>query len=291
MATAALLTSAPSRLYFPLSAAAAFSWTNAPNMYVTRPKSAKGRRRPSFSCSQSLEACPCRALPSPPLPPPHPLVNSRRGSSTKPASGQVSPVEIPELLQQVPLRTSSSLNKYRVLPSIGCRSTGSGAVEAVAEQTDQLKVNEGQEDDPKNKALSGEEGFASVLSGTAVPNEGSSCTQHPPEKLGRRMKQENPLMSALGVEESLREESHLLLAIRSPSGQRFEQHFKPTDSLQTVLAVAEQKLSAQYQCCSIETMEVPRRSFSDLGRSLHECGVLHKSVLCIRRKEQHDAGL
>ncbi|NXE82116.1 UBX10 protein, partial [Cochlearius cochlearius] len=293
MATAAFLNLAPSHRYFPSSPAAAFLWTNAIDMHVARPKSAKGRTRPSFNHSQSVETCPCRVPPSPPPAAPHKLVNSRRTSSTKPAfpPGQVSPEEIPELLQQVPLRTSSSLNKYRVLPSIGWKGVGSAAVEAVAEQTDRLKVSEGREDAPKIKTLSGEQGSASVLSESHVPEEKSSHVQCPPEKPGRKMRQESPLALTLSLEEPPEEVSQLLLAIRSPSGQRFEHHFKPTDSLQTVLAAAEQKMSARYKHCSIETVEVPRRSFSDLTRSLHECGILHKSVLCIRQKEQHDADL
>ncbi|KAM6371680.1 UBX domain-containing protein 10 isoform 1-T3 [Pluvialis apricaria] len=293
MATAALLNLAPSHHYIPSSTAAAFLWTNAVDMHVARPKSAKGRTRPSFNYSQSVEACPFRVPPSLPPAAPHELVNSRRASSTKPAfpSSQVSPEEIPELLQQVPLRTSSSLNKYRVLPSIGRKSIGSGAVEAVAEQTNQLKVSGGQEDTPKIKTLPGEQGSASVLSESNVPDEGGSRAWCTPEKPGRKMSQESTLTLTLSAEELWKEESHLLLAIRSPSGRRFEHHFKPTDSLQTVLAVAEQKMLAKYKRCSIETMEVPRRSFSDLTRSLQECGILHKSVLCIRQKEQRDTDL
>nr|XP_009940058.1 PREDICTED: UBX domain-containing protein 10 [Opisthocomus hoazin] len=296
MATVAFLNLAPSHCYFPSSTTAIFLWTNAVNMHVTRPKSAKGRTRPSFNYSQSVEACPCRVPPAPPPAAPHKLVNSRRASSRKLAfpSGQVSPKEIPELLQQVPLRTSSSLNKYRVLPSIGQKGVGSGAVEAVAEQTDRLKVRGAEEDAQKTKTLSGEQGSASLLSESDVPDAEGSHAQSPPEKPGRKMGQESPSTTTLSLEnleKPPKEESHLLLAIRSPSGQRFEHHFKPTDSLQMVLAVAEQKMSAKYKHCSVETMEVPRRSFSDLTRSIHECGILHKSVLCIRQEEQHDADL
>ncbi|NXH20875.1 UBX10 protein, partial [Bucco capensis] len=248
----------------PLSSAATFSRPNPSTMHVARPKSAKGRRRPSFSCSQSMAACPCQVPPAPPPAPPHDLVNNRRVLSTKAAflAGQVSPEEIPELLQQVPSRSSSSLNKYRVLPSIGWR----GAVE----QTQQLRVRE--EDVPRIKALPGEHGAA---------RRAVCPVQCLPEKPGGKRKPESPWRSTP-------EESHLLLAIRSPSGQRFEHHFKPTDSLQTVLAMAEQRMSAGYKHCSVETMEVPRRSFSDLTRSLQECGILHKSVLCIQQKEQRD---
>ncbi|NWX11485.1 UBX10 protein, partial [Aegotheles bennettii] len=277
MATAALLNFSLSHLSFPLSPAA------APNMHVTRPKSAKGRTRPSLSYSPSVDACPCRAPPS--LPPPHESANTRRALSTKPAfpASRVSPEELPELLQQ-PLRTSCSLNKYRVLPSIG-------AVEALAEQTTQLQVSGARGDIPRSRTLPGEQGSASASSGSDVPSGKGSRQQCPPQKLRRKMRQESPSTSTLSLEEPWKEESRLLLAIRSPSGQRFEHHFKPTDSLQMVLAVAEQKMSTQYKRCSVETMEVPRRSFSDLTRSLRECGILHKSVLCIRQKEQQDAEL
>ncbi|XP_064353173.1 UBX domain-containing protein 10 [Dromaius novaehollandiae] len=291
MATAALLNVAPSDHYFPSSTAAAFFWTTAINMHVTRPKSAKGRTRSSFSYSHRVEAYPCRA-PSPP--PPAAARESGSGRRTLPTklafpSGQVSPEEIPELLQQVPLRTSSSLNKYRVLPSIGRKGSGNSAVEAVTEQTSRLKMSRGQEEAQKIKPLPREQGSASKLSESEEPTEEGSHARCPPEKPGRKMRQESSSLSTLHLEEPLKKEPSLLLAIRSPSGQRFEHHFKPTDSLQAVLAVAEQKTTTKYKHCSVETMEVPRRSFSDLTRSLQECGILHKSVLCILQKEQQEA--
>ena len=81
------------------------------------------------------------------------------------------------------------------------------------------------------------------------------------------------------------EEPRLLLAIRSPSGRRFIRHFRPTDDLQTVVAVAEHKNKATYQHCAVETMEVPRRRFSDLSKSLQDCGIPNKSVLGISQEE------
>ncbi|NWR90713.1 UBX10 protein, partial [Furnarius figulus] len=284
MATVVFLDSAPAQLCLPLSTAA-LPWASTITMHVTRPKSAKGRRRPSFSHPQGVEACPCQVPPSPPAASPRELLSSQRAPLTKPAlpPAKVSPEEIPELLQQVPLKTSCSLNKYRVLPSIGWKGAGSDAVEGLARQTDRLAVNEGQDTPKLSKALPGEQGSASTLSGSATPTAESSHLRCPPEK-GRRMRQESPSTSPLGLEEPL-----VLLAIRSPSGQRFEHHFKPSDSLLTVLAMAGEELLANYQHCSVETMEVPRRSFSDLTKSLQECGILHKSVLCIRQDEQHEA--
>ncbi|POI25518.1 hypothetical protein CIB84_010732 [Bambusicola thoracicus] len=250
-------------------------------MHMTRPKSAKGRTRSTFNYSGTTHTYPC-GVPSSPAAP-HDLQSTRRAPSMKTVfpSGQISPEEIPELLQQVPLRSSSSLNKYRVLPSIGRKG-----VEGAAEQSGHLGARWGQEDDPKTAAPSGDRGSACRPPESRVPNEEALCA---PEKLGRKMRQESPLLSTLSLEEPLQKESHLLLAIRSPSGQRFEHHFKPTDSLQTVLAIAEHQTATKYERCSIETTEVPRRSFRDLSRSLQECGIPHKSVLCIRQAEQQDA--
>ncbi|NWI80157.1 UBX10 protein, partial [Dryoscopus gambensis] len=282
MATAAFLAPAPAQLRFP-PGTAALPWASAITMHVTRPKSAKGQRR-SISHPQGVEACPCHVPSSPPAASPRELLTSRRASLTKPAfpPAQVSPEKIPKLLQHVPLKSSSSLNRYRVLPSIVRKGAGSEAVGALAERTERLEVSEGQQGAPKLiETLSGEQGSASPLSGSDIPAEESSHTRCAPEQRGR---QEGPWMSPASPEEP-----HVLLAVRSPSGQRFEHLFKPSDSLRTVLAVAGQKLLANYQCCSLETVEVPRRSFSDLTKSLRECGILHKSVLCIRQDEQHEA--
>ncbi|NXA75982.1 UBX10 protein, partial [Thryothorus ludovicianus] len=273
MATAAFLGSAPAQLCSP-PGTATLPWASTITMHVTRPKSAKGQR-PSLSHCQDMEACPCHVPSSPPAASPRELVNSWKASLTKPVFPpvQVPPEEIPKLLQQVPLKTCSSLNRYRVLPSIIRRGAGSGTGGALP------GVTEGQ-GQKKPIETSGGQGSASTLSGSDVGTEESSAMHCAPEQWGRQARQQSPVSP---------EEPPVLLAVRSPSGHRFEQHFKPSDTLQTVLAVAGQKLLANYQHCSVETMEVPRRSFSDLTKSLQECGILPKSVLCIRRDEQHDA--
>ncbi|NXP93099.1 UBX10 protein, partial [Passerina amoena] len=285
MAPAAFQASAPAQLRFPLGTATLL-WASTITMHVSRPKSAKGQR-PSLSHRQGTEACPCHVPGSLPAPSPRELVKSRRAPLTKAAfpPARVSPGKIPKLLQQVPLKTSSSLNRYRVLPSIGRKGAGSSAVEALAERANRLEVSEGQEDAPKAiKPFSGGQGSASTLSGSGIPTEESSHVHCAPEQWGGQGRQESPWVLPASLEEP-----QVLLAVRSPSGQRFEHHFKPSDSLQTVLAVAGQKLLGNYQHCSVETMEVPRRSFSDLTKSLQECRILPKSVLCIRQDEQHDA--
>ncbi|XP_074831660.1 UBX domain-containing protein 10 [Carettochelys insculpta] len=291
MATVKSLNIAPSECNSTVGTAEAFIWLpDTINMHVTRPKSAKGRTRSSLNYSHSVEAYSYRVPASPQPAAPYEAASNQRASSTKPSyqSGQVSPDEIPELLQQVPLRTSSSLNKYRVLPSIGRKGLGNSAVETVIEQTNKLKMSSRQEEEQPYKTLPREgkstdiktenEGDRAEYSNVQLPISGKMPL--------RKTRDESSSTSVLNLEEPLKKEPRLLLAVRSPSGQRFEHHFRPTDSLQTVLAVAEQKNTTQYKHCSVETMEVPRRSFPDLTKSLQECGIPHKSVLCILQEEQ-----
>ncbi|KAI3357758.1 hypothetical protein L3Q82_016158 [Scortum barcoo] len=73
----------------------------------------------------------------------------------------------------------------------------------------------------------------------------------------------------------------LLLAIRTPCGRRFQQHFDPSDTLLAVRASAEVRYGARYRQAFIQTMEVPRRTFTDLDLTLGQCGVPNRSVLCI----------
>uniref|UniRef100_A0A8C2DVD7 UBX domain protein 10 n=1 Tax=Cyprinus carpio TaxID=7962 RepID=A0A8C2DVD7_CYPCA len=83
------------------------------------------------------------------------------------------------------------------------------------------------------------------------------------------------------------EESGLLLAIRTPCGQRFKCHFRPTDQLQAVLTAAEAEFGESFDKCMIETMDVPRRTFTNLTITLAQCGVLNKSVLCISQDDSN----
>uniref|UniRef100_A0A8D0G9P9 UBX domain protein 10 n=1 Tax=Sphenodon punctatus TaxID=8508 RepID=A0A8D0G9P9_SPHPU len=289
MATAALLNIPPYECNSTLGTTKAFIWQPYTiNMHVTRPKSAKGRTRSSLNYSHSVEAYSYRVPTSPQPSGPYDAANGRRASSSQQSYHpvQVSPDEIPDLLQQVPSRTSSSLNKYRVLPSISRKDMGKSTVEMVTEQTSKLQMNPRQEEE-QFKAPVGREPASIMTENEGARGEYSKANIPVLEKKPLSVTGEgNLLPSVLNLEAPVGEEPRLLLAIRSPSGQRFEHHFQPTDSLHMVLALAEQKNSTIYRHCSIETMEVPRRSFPDLTKSLQECGILHKSVLCILQKDQ-----
>ncbi|XP_061908666.1 UBX domain-containing protein 10 [Entelurus aequoreus] len=78
----------------------------------------------------------------------------------------------------------------------------------------------------------------------------------------------------------------LLLAVSAPCGGSFEQHFEPSDPLRVVRDSAEVRFGTRYGEVSIATMDVPRRSFRDLERTLVQCGVHDRSVLCIFLSQQ-----
>uniref|UniRef100_A0A670ZIG4 UBX domain protein 10 n=1 Tax=Pseudonaja textilis TaxID=8673 RepID=A0A670ZIG4_PSETE len=261
MAAASPLTISPSERKVPFGIAKSPGWPPLPSvaMHVTRPKSAKGRTRSSLSYSQSLGAYSYQvpSSPQPVSPPGEEAVSGRRAASTQPIPAF--PAEVPDLLQQVPTRTSSSLNKYRVLPSISRKEQRTGAAEVMFEQVGQLPAG-------AQVAAAAEEEQEPQLN---KEREGGSPTT----------------TLTLNLEEPC-EEPRLLLAVRSPSGERFERYFRPTDNLEMVVAVAEQKNAATYQHCRIGTVEVPRRTFSDLSRSLQDCAIHHKSLLCILLDKQ-----
>lgn len=251
-----------------------FLWqSNTLKMHVTRPKSAKGRTRPTLHKPQDTEDSPQRAAsPWPPAVPCESPGSQKPGACAPMSPAQGAAEEICGLLQQGPV--SSSLNKYPVLPSISRRRLQEGAVEMVAKKASSLQLS-------SIRALHQEEACAVKPSkedsrARAGALEGEFITG---------TKKQGP-SRAQNLEEPSDQEPRLLLAVRSPSGQRFIRHFRPTDDLQTVVAVAEQRNKATYRGCSIETMEVPRRRFSDLSRSLQECGIPHKSVLGISQERE-----
>lgn len=259
------------------TAADSYPWQpSSLRMHVTRPKSAKGRKRPNLHRPQGIGDVSPTGLSSssPPRSSGSPS-NQKPGVCTTASPSQGAPDEMPELLQQAPIRTASSLNRYPVLPSINRRSLEDGAVDTVASKTGSLQLSSVQ-------ALHQEEACAAAVKSSQEDSRTQVCALE--KKVTIRTKRQSS-SRASNMEEPSDEEPRLLLAVRSPSGQRFVRYFRPSDDLQTVLEVAEQKNKATYQHCIVETMEVPRRRFSDLTKSLQECGILHKSVLGISQEE------
>ncbi|XP_028615816.1 UBX domain-containing protein 10 [Grammomys surdaster] len=263
----------PERSTVVSTAADSFTWQ--PRMHVIRPKSAKGRKRPNLHRPQGMGDGSSGVLStSPPPCSSGSPGNQKPGVCATVSPSQGTPDEMPELLPQAPIGTASSLNRYPVLPSINRRSLEDGAVDTVSSKTSSLQLSSVQ-------ALYQEEARATVKSS----QEDSRTQVCALEKKFIIQTKRQSSSRASNMEEPSDEEPRLLLAVRSPSGQRFVRYFRPSDDLQTVLEVAEQRNKATYQHCSIETMEVPRRRFSDLTKSLQECSILHKSVLGISQEE------
>ncbi|XP_073512318.1 UBX domain-containing protein 10 [Phyllobates terribilis] len=220
-------------------------------MHVTRPKSAKGRTRTTPQGSTHyMEASPCRSSPIP-------RVSSARALSSPRDN-------IPELLHQLPHRPpSSSLNRYQVLPSIGAAGSGDSAEDELVHRASAMRLASKVRDRHSTKTLYRQQS-GEADSGQTNMEDSTVKVQEPPSA----------------------QEPRLLLAVRSHSGQRFERFFRPSDTLFTVLAAVEEKTGTSCKDCSVESMEVPRRSFIDLSRTIQECGIPNKSVLCIHRLER-----
>ncbi|KAG8429924.1 hypothetical protein GDO86_018805 [Hymenochirus boettgeri] len=231
-------------------------------MHVARPKSAKGRTRTNpQGISHNVETF------SNNVPAPSPRVSTSRSGS------RINQEEIPQLLHQIPSRPpSSSLNRYRVLPSIrmsGCSDKKDE--EELAQQTSAMRLTAGSQE-RQMKALYRDQGQSLDQSREASQRHDKSL--------------DNPSsLVTLNLQEPSDQEPRLLLAIRTHSGQRFERYFRPTDTLYTVLAVAEEKTGVSCKDCSVETMEVPRRSYQVLSWTLQQCDIHNKSVLCIHQVE------
>lgn len=242
-------------------------------MHLTRPKSAKGRTRPTLHRAQAPEVCSRRVPAASPLAGPCESSSSQKPVACAPRSpNQGVPEGLPEWWQQQG-PTGASLNRYPVLPSIMRKNLVAEAVDTVAEKASLLQLG--------NVPICSPEDTYTVK------------IQEDSRALERNFITQTKTQASWGaghLEEPSDQEPRLLLAVRSPSGRRFIRHFRPTDDLQTVVAVAEQKNQTTYHPCSIETMEVPKRQFSDLSKSLQECHIPHKSVLGILQ-EDVDGGL
>nr|XP_019962073.1 PREDICTED: UBX domain-containing protein 10 [Paralichthys olivaceus] len=181
---------------------------------------------------------------------------------------QPSQDEVLHMLQQLPAVPPHSLNKFKVLPPIERRrsevSPGGRLDRNILSLSDDTILQQ-------RRTSSSEGDNRADVSLRMWPNTSD------PEPLGAKDG------ASVG----------LLLAVRAPCGRRFQQHFESTDTLLTVKASAEDRFTETYGEVSIETMDVPRRSFTDMNMTLAQSGIMNRSVLCITQNnndgvEQHD---
>ncbi|XP_068997793.1 UBX domain-containing protein 10 [Embiotoca jacksoni] len=222
-------------------------------MHLTRPKSSKGRSRPAASGSRHA-ADDTDSVRGPPEAPARSGPDGDLRSRSQPVTwraSQLSPNEVLRMLQRAPAAPRQSLNKYKVLPSIEGRRSEASPGRSLDQRVSQLCLR----DDAANR--------------TCGSSEGDARADGPPRSW--------PEPPAAGAGAG----GALLLAVRAPCGGRFQQHFDPSDTLLAVRASAEVRYGAEYGDAVIETMDVPRRTFTDLDMTLAQCGIPNRSLLCI----------
>ncbi|KAG7519108.1 UBX domain-containing protein 10 [Solea senegalensis] len=231
-------------------------------MHLTRPKSSKGRSRPAAPAANNDSPHAGDHIPGSPE---SAVQHSRRDrnlrSQSQPTMSMREDQVLHLLRQRAPDAPPQSLNKYKVLPSIERRRSEVSADAAAA-----ASAGGGGSLDQHMSAL--------TLSGHAVLQRAD----------GSHRIRSKPLEPEPGGRTTSREagaNGSLLLAIRAPCGRRFEQHFESTDTLLTVRASAEVRFGHRYGEAFIETMDVPRRSFTDMDMTLDQCDIVNRSVLCI----------
>ncbi|XP_065141347.1 UBX domain-containing protein 10 [Paramisgurnus dabryanus] len=242
-------------------------------MQVTRPKSSKGRSRPMMANFQKMET-PAHyptLLPQPPTKSNDRTNQHLRSQAVPRCRSQPSTEVLPEIFDRPP-DEPSSLNRYRVLPSIEKKLSGNRSSSDVDRKASQMSQGDNSHRICKQQC-------ASHLPTKAQGNARMRNVSNSPKTPKQSVVMPKGTGSKMGL--MPQDEPDLLLAIRNPCGHRFKCNFHPTDKLQAVLSKAEAEFGENYENCIIETMDVPRRTFTNLTMTLAQCGILNKSVLCI----------
>ncbi|KAF7666112.1 hypothetical protein LDENG_00120750 [Lucifuga dentata] len=253
-------------------------------MHLTRPKSSKGRRRPTVEHSV-YAGDDTDSIQKPPGTPKSPAYNRQdsqlhmRSQSALRQTSQHSQDEVVQMLQLVPAAPPLSLNKYKVLPSIERRPSEVNPSEGLDKKMPKSNLS----DDAlfQQQQRHREPDPPTVMTQAVThsnPDLNLNVQLMPPDPGSIMAREVKECCSSAGA-------GSLLLAIRAPCGRRFQQYFKPTDALLIVRASAEAKYRSKYGKVSIETMDVPRRTFTDMDMTLAQCGILNRSVLCISQND------
>uniref|UniRef100_A0A3B3ZT96 UBX domain-containing protein n=1 Tax=Periophthalmus magnuspinnatus TaxID=409849 RepID=A0A3B3ZT96_9GOBI len=230
-------------------------------VHLTRPKSSKGQRRSTKTATGSLVSAEF-GVGGP---------DNQPRSQSRPEmrhSGYLSQNQIQQ--NELPDRSAAgqSLNKYKVLPSI-------------EKEKGRSKLSHSENKVVHSLILTGKQILKSAEVGTHTDIFKKACGDggHTKGQLLGTCSSKNDRMVALSPDT-------MLLAIKDPGGRRFEQCFHSSDTLLSVRASAEVTYGVKFGGnTTIETMEVPRRSFNDMSLTLAQCGISNKSVLCIFQQD------
>ncbi|CAK6975383.1 UBX domain-containing protein 10 [Scomber scombrus] len=236
-------------------------------MHLTRPKSSKGRSRPAVNTSLyegGTDRPPESGLSRP---------DKTLRSQSQPImwqAGQLSQDQVLQMLQQAPAAPPQSLNKYKVLPSIEGRRSEVSPARSLDKQMSKLHLC----DDAllQQRQRYEEPDLPSAMVVTHTKRSDGLQPPDPDTKITKKIQEDGSFGS-------------LLLAIRAPCGRRYQQHFDPSDALWKVRASAEARYGTRYGEVSVETMDVPRRTFTDMDMTLAQCGIVNRSVLCISQTD------
>ncbi|KAM3872119.1 UBX domain-containing protein 10 [Diretmus argenteus] len=251
-------------------------------MHLTRPKSSKGRSRPTVH--QTVHGEDTASTQSPPVTPKPPAYNRPDGFLRSQSqtlvrqSSQLSQDQVVHM-QFAPV-VPTSLNKYKVLPSIERRQSEVNPVSGIEKMTSKLNLSH-------NVILQERRGHGQPHLSAVMTRAVTCCSSTEVGSVGDAHQGVWPKPPDPGptVTEVAKGDASLLLAIRAPCGSRFQQHFRPTDTLLAVRASAEARYGTSYGEAFVETMDVPRRTFTDMDMTLAQCGIVNKSVLCISQED------
>ncbi|XP_038579500.1 UBX domain-containing protein 10 [Micropterus salmoides] len=251
-------------------------------MHLARPKSSKGRSRPAVN--NSLHAGDTASIRGPPVSPNSPVYSRPDRNlhfQSEPImwqASQLSQDEVLQMLQHAPAAPPQSLNKYKVLPSIERRRSEVSLGRNLDKQMSMLSLS----DDaiPQQRRRNEEPDLPMVKAVTQTCSSELDKRADVHLRVTPKPPEPGPIMTKeAGATGSL------LLAIRAPCGRRFQQHFNPTDTLLTVKASAEVRYGVKYGDTSIETVDLPRRTFTDMNMTLAQCGILNRWLLCISQND------
>ncbi|XP_026188940.1 UBX domain-containing protein 10 [Mastacembelus armatus] len=238
-------------------------------MHLTRPKSSKGRSRPAANNSlHTGDRDSNQRLPVSTVAPIYGRPDRNFRSQSQPIMWQANSLGQSQglhMLHHAAAAPPQSLNKYRVLPSIERRRSVVSPDESLRKNMSSLSLSGAAATVQQRQRHEG----PGLRTAHTISSEGGDGTEKPPKP---------PDLAPTVTKEGT---GTLLLAVRAPCGRRFQENFEPEDTLLKVKTTAEARYGAKYGEVSIETMDVPRRSFADMDMTLAQCGILNRSVLCI----------
>ncbi|KAJ8016923.1 hypothetical protein DPEC_G00012400 [Dallia pectoralis] len=268
-------------------------------MHLTRPKSSKGRSRPSVSHTPDVDVA-ASIQNTFPKPPSVASGTSNRRTHSQYAlrhSNELRAGEVPDYLDNVPEVSALPFpwNKYKPLPSIEKKTSEAGvSFRCMEAKTSKLSLSDNlliqAQRGHGEHQLTSDRTRAASQSNPEIGNMSEVLSKdHPPPYHPDRSATATSQIASLSAPNTT-DPMGLLLAIRAPCGKRFEHHFLSTDTLLNVLSSAEAKYGTRYENGYIETLDghietgvdrALRRTFTDLNMTLAQCGILNRSVLCI----------